>query len=93
MTAKQKSMPVGVCIHDATEDIFTQGGALLGQRCQQCTKILGGYGDCDGCGARKLLTVRVDRTDERFCTNDCKQAVYKDRRAQAAAKSKLGALK
>lgn len=93
MAAKQTALPVGVCDHSKIEEVPAENGTVIGYRCRSCTFVLGGKGKCSGCRGDKILTVRVDKTGERFCTKDCKSNTLKERKRISDEKSSLAAKK
>lgn len=79
---RQTDLSPGACSHAKTEPVENHGGKVIAYRCATCTIVLCHYGDCDGCGAERKLTVHVRSTGERFCTPDCKSET---RRAERLA--------
>lgn len=82
---EQRGLPVGVCLHDRTDTVWSEGGKRLAEQCKGCAFVVGSYGTCGGCrSSTKLLTVRVEsRSGDKptfYCTADCLKAWRKEQK-------------
>jgi hypothetical protein len=82
------------CTHKALDDIRSEGGKVIAERCKACGLVVAQYGVCAGCGRdRRCGFFVASRTRlGRFCSQDCYAAkVRAEKEARQEHQAKKGA--
>ena len=58
------------CGAHGLENVWSEGGAFIGEHCRLCGVIYG-FGKCTDCGHPKRFTAVSGDGQDRFCGDDC----------------------
>lgn len=82
------------CNHKLLDDVHSEGGKIIAQRCKACGLVVAQYGVCAGCKRERRCTFFVAGRTRlgRFCTQDCYAAAVKaEKEARLEHAAKKGA--